>query len=250
MTSLRWPLPRLWLRTPALELRWPTASDVEELAELAAGGVHDPQTQPFIVAWTDAAPEERGLGTMQHLWSQWASWQPSNWSVSFAVVRDGTVVGIQRLGARDFGVLRQVGTGSWLGRQYHGQGIGTEMRAAVLHLAFEGLGAQCAVSGALEGNAASLSVSRKLGYRDGGARAGPGRSPGGGIHPGRRDQAAGADRVGRPDPGPRLLSLPGRGRTGRLRPRGGPGAAAGRAAAATHVPELGRSSQWIERGDD
>ena len=160
--------PPLWLRTPALELRWPTVSDLEELAELAAGGVHDPQTQPFPVAWTDAAPEERALGTMQHLWSQWASWQPSNWSASFAVVRDGTVVGTQRLGARDFAVLRQVSTGSWLGRRHHGQGIGTEMRAAVLHLAFEGLGAQCAVSGALEGNAASLGVSRKLGYRDDG----------------------------------------------------------------------------------
>jgi hypothetical protein len=26
MTSSRWPLPRVWLRTLALELRWPTAS--------------------------------------------------------------------------------------------------------------------------------------------------------------------------------------------------------------------------------
>ncbi len=42
------------------------------------------------------------------------------------------------------------------------------MRAAVLHLAFEGLGAQHAVSGAFENNAASLGVSRKLGYRDDG----------------------------------------------------------------------------------
>ena len=42
------------------------------------------------------------------------------------------------------------------------------MRAAVLHLAFEGLGAQHAVSGAFEDNAASLGVSRKLGYRDDG----------------------------------------------------------------------------------
>jgi RimJ/RimL family protein N-acetyltransferase len=42
------------------------------------------------------------------------------------------------------------------------------MRAAVLHLAFEGLGARHAISGAFEGNAASLGVSRKLGYRDDG----------------------------------------------------------------------------------
>ncbi|HSA53449.1 MAG TPA: GNAT family protein [Yinghuangia sp.] len=42
------------------------------------------------------------------------------------------------------------------------------MRAAVLHLAFAGLGAQHAVSAAYDDNAASLGVSRKLGYRDDG----------------------------------------------------------------------------------
>jgi RimJ/RimL family protein N-acetyltransferase len=39
------------------------------------------------------------------------------------------------------------------------------MRAAVLHLAFEGLGAEEATSGAFEHNTASLTVSRKLGYQ-------------------------------------------------------------------------------------
>jgi RimJ/RimL family protein N-acetyltransferase len=42
------------------------------------------------------------------------------------------------------------------------------MRAAVLALAFDGLGAHWAVSAAFEDNPASLSVSRKLGYRDDG----------------------------------------------------------------------------------
>ncbi len=59
-------------------------------------------------------------------------------------------------------------TGSWLGRRYQGRGIGTQMRAAVLHLAFGGLGAQQAVSAAFEDNPASLRVSRKLGCRDDG----------------------------------------------------------------------------------
>jgi len=40
------------------------------------------------------------------------------------------------------------------------------MRAAVLHLAFEGLGAQEAESGAWADNVASISVSRALGYRE------------------------------------------------------------------------------------
>jgi RimJ/RimL family protein N-acetyltransferase len=39
------------------------------------------------------------------------------------------------------------------------------MRTAVLELAFRGLRANVARSGAIEGNAASLRVSQKLGYR-------------------------------------------------------------------------------------
>jgi hypothetical protein len=52
MTSPHWPLTGLRLRTPRLELRWPTVSDLDELAALAVDGVHDPDVQPFGVAWT------------------------------------------------------------------------------------------------------------------------------------------------------------------------------------------------------
>ncbi len=44
------------------------------------------------------------------------------------------------------------------------------MRAAVLELAFRGLGADLATSGWLEGNDASRRVSEKLGYRETGVR--------------------------------------------------------------------------------
>jgi RimJ/RimL family protein N-acetyltransferase len=158
----------LRLLTPALELRWPSPDDLNALADLAALGVHDPDVQPFTAAWTDAPPDERARGTLQYHWSRWASWKTSDWTLDLAVIRHGEVAGTQGIGGRDFALLREVHTGSWLGRRYQGQGIGTEMRAAVLHLAFEGLGAQHAVSGAFEHNAASLGVSRKLGYRDDG----------------------------------------------------------------------------------
>jgi RimJ/RimL family protein N-acetyltransferase len=166
--SSRWPLADLRLYTPSLELRWPTLDDLEALADLAAAGVHNPDVQPFAVAWTDAAPDQRALSTLQFHWSRWGSWQPSAWGLELVVLRDGHVVGTQGIGARDFAVLREVGTGSWIGRNYQGQGIGTQMRAAVLYLAFAGLGAEYAVSAAFEDNAASLAVSRKLGYRDDG----------------------------------------------------------------------------------
>jgi RimJ/RimL family protein N-acetyltransferase len=77
-------------------------------------------------------------------------------------------VGSQGISAREFAVCREVSTGSWLGSAHQGRGIGTQMRAAVLWLAFAGLGAQYAVSGAYLDNPASLGVSRRLGYRDDG----------------------------------------------------------------------------------
>jgi RimJ/RimL family protein N-acetyltransferase len=85
------------------------------------------------------------------------------------LVREGqTVVGVQDLRSKDFSITREIETGSWLGRKYQGKGIGKEMRAAVLHFAFEGLGAQRANSGAFEDNPASLAVSRALGYVENG----------------------------------------------------------------------------------
>jgi RimJ/RimL family protein N-acetyltransferase len=82
--------------------------------------------------------------------------------LELAVVRDGVVAGSQGVGGRHFTVLREVHTGSWLGRRHQGQGIGTQMPAV------QGLAAQWAVSAAFEDNPASLGVSRKLGYRDDG----------------------------------------------------------------------------------
>jgi RimJ/RimL family protein N-acetyltransferase len=139
MVSSRWPLADLWLQTPELVLRWPSLDDLHALADLAAAGVHDPEVQPFMVAWTDASPDERARSTLQYHWSCWRSWKPSDWMLELAVVRDGVVVGSQGVGGRDFAVLREVHTGSWMGRRYQGQGIGTQMRAAVLALALSDL---------------------------------------------------------------------------------------------------------------
>jgi RimJ/RimL family protein N-acetyltransferase len=163
-----WPLARLRLQTPRLELRLPTDPELDELASLAAAGVHDPEVQPFSFPWTDASPAERARGTIQYHWSQRAAWKPEKWSLDLVVVHDGVVVGTQSVSATEFAVLREVGTGSWLGQPHHGQGIGTEMRAAVLHLAFAGLGALYATSAAFTDNPASQGVSRKLGYANDG----------------------------------------------------------------------------------
>ena len=55
-------------------------------------------------------------------------------------------------------------SGSWLTASAQGRGLGVEMRAAVLHLAFAGLGALEAQTSAWVDNPASQRVSLRLGY--------------------------------------------------------------------------------------
>jgi RimJ/RimL family protein N-acetyltransferase len=168
MNSDWWPLGRLRLVTPRLELRLPAEQELDALASLAARGVHDPLVQPFMFPWTDVSASDRARGTLQYHWRQWGNWAPEKWVLELAVLHEDAVVGIQAITAENFAIMRQVSTGSWLGLEHHGKGIGTEMRAAVLFLAFAGLGAQDAVSAAFTDNPASLGVSRKLGYAEDG----------------------------------------------------------------------------------
>jgi RimJ/RimL family protein N-acetyltransferase len=156
------PLLGLRLRTPRLELRLPTRDELELLKDVAAAGIHPPEFMPFSVAWTDD-PELSDFLPYHELRRR--EWSPEAWHLELGVWLDGTVVGVQAVTAEDFPRTRTVMTGSWLGQRSQGRGVGTEMRTAVLELAFRGLGAEGARSGAIDGNAASLRVSEKLGYR-------------------------------------------------------------------------------------
>lgn len=165
------PLLGLRLRTPRLELRLPSEAQLGELAKVASEGIHDGDVMPFLYPWTDAPPEDVARSVVQHAWLRLGNWTPDNWALNLAVIADGQVVGQQTMSASHFAVTREAGTGSWLGRRFQGRGIGTEMRAAVVHLAFAGLGAEEVVSAAFTDNPASFRVSEKLGYEpDGIAR--------------------------------------------------------------------------------
>ncbi|HYO44599.1 MAG TPA: GNAT family N-acetyltransferase [Candidatus Limnocylindrales bacterium] len=165
-----WPLFDLRIRTPRLELRLPTDDDLIALARVARAGVHDRPTTPFLVPWDELPSPAFERQFLVHWWRTRGEWAPDAWTLGLAVVVDGEPVGIQDLTARDFGRRRTVITGSWLGLTHQGRGYGTEMRAAVLWLAFEELGALVAESGYIDGNGASASVSAKLGYVANGER--------------------------------------------------------------------------------
>lgn len=157
------PLFALTLRTPRLELRLPTSAELLDLREIAAAGVHPAEEMPFEVPWTDFERDEQWVVAYHEQLRE--AWRPDAWDLELGVWAEGRLAGVQGMAAREFAAERQVATGSWLGEQFQRRGYGTEMRAAVLALAFDGLGATVARSGALDRNVASMKVSWKLGYR-------------------------------------------------------------------------------------
>ncbi len=159
-----WPLFGLRIVTPRLEIRMADDEDLVGLVDEIRAGVHDPSMMPFTIEWTDIPSPRRERESMQWFWRQRAEWSPDKWTFSGAVMVDGRPVGVQDLSAESFASLRSVRTGSWLGLRHQGQGIGKEMRAAILHLAFAGLGAFEATSGAWHDNTRSMKVSEALGY--------------------------------------------------------------------------------------
>jgi len=142
-----WPLFGLVVRTPRLEIRLPREEEFGALLALIADGIHDPATMPFTAPWTDRPSPARERESAQWWWRQRAEWAAEKWNL----------------------------TGSWLGLAHQGQGLGKEMRQAILHLAFAGLGALEAHSGAFFDNEASLATSRAVGYQPNGEALGPRR---------------------------------------------------------------------------
>jgi RimJ/RimL family protein N-acetyltransferase len=164
-----WPLFDLRVQTPRLRLEYATDAHLETLASFRAGEVIAPGEEPFDVpASFYMEPPTSHWKAISGEWGARARTSPEWWHMSFAVIVDGEVVGQQNITGENFVVLRTVNSFSFVKRSVQGQGIGKEMRAAVLHLAFDGLGAQRAESDAFVDNAASIGVTRALGYAENG----------------------------------------------------------------------------------
>ncbi|MFI6784603.1 GNAT family N-acetyltransferase [Micromonospora sp. NPDC050276] len=159
-----WPVSSLRVRTPELELRWPTLEDLDALADRGVEGVHDPAYMPFFSQWTDGEPATVARRVLQRTWAALGAWSPEDWTLYLAVVHNGTVIGCQSVGARNFGITREVVLTSWSGRRFQGKGLGLQARAALLELCFAGLGAREAVVVVRQDNTASQAVCRKFGF--------------------------------------------------------------------------------------
>jgi len=170
MTTAATALPLLGLRITAgpVELRGVTDDLLGPLAELASGGIHDPDYMPFFTPWslTPAADMPRSMA--QFHWGSRSRFAVEHWSADLAVFYDGELVGSQGISTTDYLVTRTGETGSWLARKFQGRGIGTAMRQVMCAFVFDHLDAQSITSAAYADNPASLGVSRKVGYRENG----------------------------------------------------------------------------------
>lgn len=159
-----WPLFDVAIHTPSLSIRFADDTRLCDVAQVAADGIHRADEQPFYDRWTLQPPGILKRTLLQHGWGLRAMWKPNRWTFVGAVELDGKVIGLQSLGAEKFAEHRTVTSWSWIGLPFQGQGIGTEMRRAILHFAFAGLGTRVALSAAFVDNGASNAVSRRLGY--------------------------------------------------------------------------------------
>jgi RimJ/RimL family protein N-acetyltransferase len=173
MTTSYWPLLDVRVTTPRVELRAPDQATVLALIQLAADGIHEPGFMPFAHPWTLVPSPRRERESFQFYARCWAEWSPANWQLPFSVWAGDELVGVQGILGVDFAGRGTVETGSWLGQAHQGKGLGKEMRAAVLHFGFAGLGARRAETGAFHDNPRSLGVTAALGYEPNGSHLRP-----------------------------------------------------------------------------
>ena len=140
-----------------------------DLPDLLAALPDDLEMNPANERFDTLSPEaDRRRQLVAELWKHRGTWSPDSWCLDLAVELHGRVVGVQALEAEQFPLLRTVDSFSWLSTDVRGRGLATLMRAGVLALAFDHLGAEVAVSSARTDNTPSLAVSYRLGYVDNG----------------------------------------------------------------------------------
>lgn len=150
-----------------LVLRGITDADIMPLVEVARRGVHDKDEEhnPLGFDWTAAPPQYLAINYAKWAWGQRVHFTVDSWILALLVEHRGRVVGVQEGKGEKFRETRTISTGSWLGQEFQGQGIGTLMRQVYCAFAFDHLDATLLTSAAFTDNPASHRVSQKLGYR-------------------------------------------------------------------------------------
>jgi RimJ/RimL family protein N-acetyltransferase len=187
ISAIQWPKPQPWkqnddpmknyplldvrVSTPTLELHSATDELLDELADVVrAGKTHaDPAPYDDPISFYETDPDLRVAKWLRAIWRRRGTVDPDFWRLYLVVMVHGRPVGEQTLTGVNFATLGTCTTFSWLSVDERGRGLGHEMRAAILQLAFDGLGAKEASSDAFVDNRGSNAISRGLGYAPNGS---------------------------------------------------------------------------------
>lgn len=164
-----YPLLNVEVRSPKLTLAAADDDLLERLVPVIREGVVSPGQMPFDdpMSLYEDNPQ-REWNWLRRIWAGRARVDPQQWRFYFVVMVDSNPIGMQDLIGVNFATFGTVSTFSWLEPSFRQRGLGTEMRSAILHLAFAGLDAREASSEAFADNDASNGVSRTLGYEPNG----------------------------------------------------------------------------------
>jgi RimJ/RimL family protein N-acetyltransferase len=168
---MSYPLLDVHVSTPMLELHAAADDLLDQLAEVVrAGKTHaDPAPYDDPMSFYEPDPDLRVAKWLRAIWRGRGKVEPDWWRLYFVVLVNGHPVGMQDLIGVNFATFGTVTSFSWLATDQRGRGLGHEMRAAILHLAFHGLGAKEAGSDAFVDNHGSNAISRDLGYEPNGS---------------------------------------------------------------------------------
>lgn len=166
MSSHFYPPLNLKVITPRLELRGATDDLLARLLPVVRADVAEGRPYPFddpMSLYEDNPVRERKW--IQAIWRGRGTARPDSWRLYFVTLVSGQAIGMQDLVGVNFDTFQTVSSFSWLAPGARRQGLGLEMRAAILHLAFAGIGAAEAASDAFFDNPASNRVSEAMGYQ-------------------------------------------------------------------------------------
>lgn len=167
------PLRRLRIHTPDLILRLPTDAEIWDLAARSVGRIITAGKEHYLGPWASVGSPRYELDFWRYHVDALSQITADRWTLNFcaysALDDDGLAIGQTSLSGEDFLIAKTVSTGSWLLPEYRGSGLGKQLRAGVLALAFDEFGAERARTTHAADNDAGIGVSRSLGYRPDGS---------------------------------------------------------------------------------
>lgn len=163
----------LKVKTPLIQLRVGTPSELTQLGEVAEKFVVSPSQlglkSNFRSEWDGLPPSKRNAFIVERQQMAWENFSLKKWNFPFIVFCEGEVIGEVFLRSQNFRENRIFSTVGWLGEPWRNKGLGLEVRSAAIHFGFGALSAERTLAHFFQESEQALNISKKLSYSLSGA---------------------------------------------------------------------------------